>query len=306
MRRLVLLSFLALWVLSVQAGSWSGSVHVPASNMVWVTKQLPVVDTVNVKYPIVGIQTKVANVMDTTAEGFHLKVQHTLWHKDDGNQMNGVSGKNDEDIEFKTPSTFKPLELKNHWSPCEIHSVMGVDTNTRSLILGSNFKTNETLSLDVAIDTKVEESFLPLAVINSVPQNPVDYMTYLPATDGDIKVLIQKRQQGVPLISSVFASISIGCQQTPKVVDLSSVDQDTWSMTMKATGGQPVFFALSATEGSLKQPINYMFIIEEALPEPSALVSESSISAAALFTVVFGCVAFFLAAVILLVFLIRA
>jgi len=304
-----LFSFLALWVLSIQAGSWSGSVHVPASGMVWVSKQLPVIDSEsdNVRYPIVGIQTKVASVMDTTAEGFHLKVQHTLWHKNDNNQMNGGAGKNEEDLQFKTPESFKPVNLKNRWSPCDIQTLLGSDTNLRSLILGSDFKTNETLSLDVSIEIEAEDSFLPTtASTKMVPLNPVNYMTYVPSQDGDINVVIQKRQEGVPPISSVFSSLSIGCGQPPhKEVSLSAVDQDSWNLQLRVAGGQPVFFALRAVEDALRQPISYVFRVDGVNP-PGPFVDSASMSVAPLFTLIFGCAAFFLVAVIVLAFLFRA
>lgn len=247
-------------------------------------------------------------------KGIQLETQQTLWHPTGNNQFTGLTGQNSKDLQYNGVPDFQPYDIQNRWGPCSIN-LLENDKEPRKLIIGSEFRSNQTIDLQVSIQVRVVDTTMQPHYREVVPKNPVDYFVYLPTADGDVRISLIPRDPSALKasktnyisnpINSAFSSLSIGCPST-RTVDLSGVTNDQWDMTLNVLGGDPLYFALNAAPSSLSSSSSssFLFYVEETVPSPSASIT--SFTSTSLFIVIFGCFIIFAVAILGLVFLLRA
>ena len=203
------------------------------------------------QYPGLEVITKVNRVFNTSAEGFRLEAQHSLWHPvPNTNQMNGLTGTVSKVTEFTTPATFLPFTLQEGWGYCT-YDYLAKDTGT--IIVGNDFRTNETLSLDIALEATLFETLLNPENVRTVPQRSVDYITLVSPVSATMEVRLGAIDTGDagPLIFNDFVSFSTlsACGGSLTTISFEGLTNNYWYTTVDLAPGQPVFLQLVAQPG---------------------------------------------------------
>ncbi len=249
--------------------------------------------------------TKVNRVFNTSAEGFRLEAQHSLWHPvPNSNQMNGLSGTVSKATEFTSPATFLPFTIQEGWGYCT-YDYLAKDTGT--IIVGNDFRTNETLSLDVALEATLFETLLNPENVRTVPQRSVDYITLVSPVSATMEVrlsAIDNSDTG-PLIFSNFVSFSTlsACGGSLTTTSFEGLIDTYWSTTVDLAPGQPVFLQLVAQPG-VEQNRFTLSVVTLDTP-PSSTTATASVSALPVAVIVF-IVLVLLASAALIAFLVWA
>ena len=164
--------------------------------------------------------------------------------------MNGLTGTVSKVTEFTTPATFLPFTLQEGWGYCT-YDYLAKDTGT--IIVGNDFRTNETLSLDIALEATLFETLLNPENVRTVPQRSVDYITLVSPVSATMEVRLSAIDTGDagPLIFNEFVSFSTlsACGGSLTTTSFEGLTNNYWSTTVDLAGGQPVFLQLVAQPG---------------------------------------------------------